>query len=227
MHYLLFYEVGEDYASRRAEFRDAHLQKAWKASERGELVLAGAFANPVNGAVLLFKSDSPEVAETFAREDPYVTNGAVKRWYVREWTTVAGEGATTPVEPKAVAASKEVLSEWQNSIQTEKGPVLRLWKGCSTVERASEYVHHATKKVFPALHAIDGHRGAYLLRRMVDGAIEFVVLTLWDSMAAVRRFAGAELDKAVVEPEARATLTSFDDRVTHYEIVQGTERAED
>src|SRR5215471_11537842 len=227
MHYLLFYEVGEDYVSRRAEFRDTHLEKAWKASERGELVLAGAFANPVDGAVLLFRGDSPEVAEKFAREDPYVTNGAVKRWYVREWTTVAGEGGMTSIRPKAVAASKEVLGNLPKSIQTQNVPVLRLWKGRSTAERASEYVHHATKKVFPALRAIDGHRGAYLLRRVVDGAIEFVVLTLWDSMATVRRFAGAEPDKAVVEAEARAILTSFDDRVTHYEIVQGMERAQD
>ena len=156
-----------------------------------------------------------------------MTNGAVKRWYVREWTTVAGEDALTPIRPKAVAASKEVLSDFPKSIQTEKGPVLRLWKGRSTVERASEYVLHATKKVFPALRAIEGHRGAYLLRRMVDGAIEFVVLTLWDSMATARRFAGAEPEKAVVDAEARAILTSFDDRVTHYEIVQELELAQD
>ena len=100
MHYLLFYEVGDDYLSRRAEFRDAHLEKAWKASERGELVLGGALANPVDGAVLVFKGDSPEVAESFARVDPYVTSGIVKRWYVREWTTVAGKEATNPVKPK-------------------------------------------------------------------------------------------------------------------------------
>jgi uncharacterized protein YciI len=97
MHYLLFYEVGDDYVSRRAEFRDAHLDKAWKASERGELVLGGALANPVDGAVLLFRGDSPEVAENFARADPYVTSGVVKRWKVREWTTVAGEDAAMPI----------------------------------------------------------------------------------------------------------------------------------
>lgn len=99
MHYLLFYEVGEDYVSKRAKFRQLHLQKAWEASERGELVLAGALANPVDGAVLLFSGDSPEVAEKFAKSDPYVVNSAVKRWYVREWTTVAGEGAATPIRP--------------------------------------------------------------------------------------------------------------------------------
>ena len=99
MHYLLFYEVGEDYVVRRAEFRDLHLAKGWAASDRGELVLGGALANPVDGAVLLFKGDSPAVAENFANSDPYVLNGLVKRWYVREWTTVAGELAAVPIHP--------------------------------------------------------------------------------------------------------------------------------
>ena len=82
MHYLLFYEVGEDYVSKRAPFRNQHLEKAWKSSERGELLLAGALANPVDGAVLLFSGDSSEVAEHFAEADPYVTSGAVKHWFV-------------------------------------------------------------------------------------------------------------------------------------------------
>ena len=99
MHYLLFYEVADDYVARRAPFRQAHLEFAWKASDRGELILGGAFANPVDGAVLVFKGDSSEVAERFALADPYVANGLVKRWYVREWTTVAGPDAATPVRP--------------------------------------------------------------------------------------------------------------------------------
>jgi uncharacterized protein YciI len=99
MHYLLFYEFVEDYLSRRGEFRSAHLDLAWKASERGELVLGGALANPTDGAVVIFKGDSPEIAENFAKADPYVANGLVKRWYVREWITVAGEDAATPIRP--------------------------------------------------------------------------------------------------------------------------------
>jgi hypothetical protein len=79
-----------------------------QASERGELLLGGAFANPVDGAVLLFQGDSAEVAEKFAKADPYVTNGAVKRWYVREWTTVAGKGAATPVRPNVSPAAETV-----------------------------------------------------------------------------------------------------------------------
>lgn len=99
MHYLLFYELSNDYMERRAEFRNVHLKLAWEAAGRGELVLGGALANPVDGAVLLFKGDSPEVAERFAKGDPYVTSGIVKRWYVREWTTVVGDIAANPKRP--------------------------------------------------------------------------------------------------------------------------------
>jgi uncharacterized protein len=111
VHYLLFYEVDSDYVSRRGEFRAAHLEKAWDASQRGELVLGGALTNPVDGAVLLFRGDSPEVAEKFAKTDPYVTNGIIQRWYVREWTTVVGEQAEMPVRPKAIADSTSQSTE--------------------------------------------------------------------------------------------------------------------
>lgn len=93
MHYLLFYEAGIDYEERRRPFRAAHLAHAHAAAARGELVLGGAFANPVDGAVVLFRGDSPAAAEQFAKSDPYVVNGIVKRWYVREWTTVVGDSA--------------------------------------------------------------------------------------------------------------------------------------
>lgn len=102
-HYLLFYETADDYLSRRASYRAAHLAAAWKASQRGELVLGGAFADPVGGAVLLFKGESRSVAEDFARADPYVAAGLVKRWHVREWTTVVGDDAATPVRAEGPA----------------------------------------------------------------------------------------------------------------------------
>jgi uncharacterized protein len=104
-HFLLFYDVAEDYVARRAELRDAHLAKAWAAHARGELILGGALADPVDGAVLLFAADSPRVAEVFAREDPYVVNGLVTRWRVREWCTVAGGTAAAPMPPRNAAAA--------------------------------------------------------------------------------------------------------------------------
>ncbi len=100
MHYLLFYEVSDDYLARRGEFREAHLSAAWEANARGDLVLGGALTNPADSAILLFKGDSPKVAEDFANADPYVKNGLVKRWYVREWNTVVGTLAVNPVKPK-------------------------------------------------------------------------------------------------------------------------------
>jgi uncharacterized protein YciI len=93
VHYLLFYEAGADYEERRRPFRAAHLQHARAAAAQGELVLGGAFANPVDGAVILFRGNSPAAAEQFAKSDPYVTNGVVKNWFVREWTTVVGTDA--------------------------------------------------------------------------------------------------------------------------------------
>ncbi len=91
MHYLLFYDVAENYIERRVPFRAQHLAHARQAYERGELVLAGALADPPDGAVLLFKGSTPAAAEAFARADPYVENGVVTRWRVREWTTVVGD----------------------------------------------------------------------------------------------------------------------------------------
>ena len=98
-HYLLFYSFVEGYLERRAAFRDAHLAHAWEAQTRGVLVLAGAVADPVDTGLLLFEGDSPASAEAFARADPYVVNGLVASWRVREWMTVVGESAASPVRP--------------------------------------------------------------------------------------------------------------------------------
>jgi heme-degrading monooxygenase HmoA len=95
----------------------------------------------------------------------------------------------------------------------------------SEEERSRRVYSLRHEQRIPTDRAIEGYRGEYLLRREVEveDGVELLVLTLWESMEAVRRFAGAEPDKAVVEPEARAVLTSFDEFVTHYEVVQGTD----
>lgn len=91
MHNLLFYDATPDYAERRLPFRAEHLAHARAAVGRGELVLGAVLADPVDGAVLLFRGDSAEAAEAFARADPYVLNSVVAGWRVRPWTTVVGE----------------------------------------------------------------------------------------------------------------------------------------
>jgi len=226
-HYLLFYEAADDYVAKRAKFRNAHLAKAWRASQRGELLLAGALAHPIDGAVLLFKGDSPAVAEDFARADPYVTGGAVTRWYVREWTTVVGDQASTPVTPDRAGGERNSVAptsavDNSNTPAGERPPILRMWRGRASVEKAGDYLRHVTQKVFPQLESIAGYRGAQVLRRSVSGGIELLVLTLWESMDAVRRFAGAQPEKAVVEPAARALLSDHDETAVHFEVVHSS-----
>lgn len=97
MHYLLIYELAADYLERRGQFRTEHLQLAWAAQERGEIVIAGALQDPADTAVLMFQGDSPDVAERFAKADPYVIHGLVTGYRVRQWNTVVGQAATNPV----------------------------------------------------------------------------------------------------------------------------------
>lgn len=80
----------DDYLDRRPAFRDAHLGLARDAQARGELILAGAFADPADGAALVFRVDDLAVVEGFAQNDPYVQNGLVTKWRVRPWTVVVG-----------------------------------------------------------------------------------------------------------------------------------------
>jgi heme-degrading monooxygenase HmoA len=101
------------------------------------------------------------------------------------------------------------------------GMIARLWRGvASTSVNADAYQRHVTMRVFPSLAAIQGHCGARVLRREHGGRVEFVVMTLWDSMEAVRRFAGDNPEAAVVEPEARAVLSDYDNFVRHYEVYE-------
>ncbi len=98
-HWMLIYEVGPEYLERRAAFRADHLKLAWESAGRGELLLGGALQDPVDRGLLLFRGETAAAAEAFAKRDPYVLNGLVQRWSVREWATVVGEGAANPIRP--------------------------------------------------------------------------------------------------------------------------------
>jgi uncharacterized protein len=92
-YYLLEYALIDAYLARRAAFREAHLTLAREAHLRGDLVLAGAIAEPADRAVLVWRTDDRSVVERFADADPYVHNGLVVSWTIRPWTVVIGEGA--------------------------------------------------------------------------------------------------------------------------------------
>lgn len=99
--------------------------------------------------------------------------------------------------------------------------IARLWRGRATPQNAPAYVRHFTEKAVLALEALPGHRGATLMQREVDGQVEFVALTFWDLRASIEAFAGEDIRRAHVEPQARAVLASFDDFAEHYEVAHG------
>ena len=88
-------------------------------------------------------------------------------------------------------------------------------------EQADAYVAHFEGAVRPALESSKGFLGATVERVEVDGSVEIVVVTRWESMDAIKGFAGEQIDLAVVEPQARAVLSRFDDRVRHIELADG------
>ena len=92
-YYLLEYALIDDYLARRAAFREVHLALAREAHRRGDLILAGALAEPTDRAVLIWRTDDHSVVERFAHGDPYVRNGLVTSWTIRPWTVVIGEAA--------------------------------------------------------------------------------------------------------------------------------------
>ena len=91
MKWVLLYDLVDDYLERRAALRADHLELARAAHERGELLMAGALADPYDRALLVFAGDSPAIAEQFARNDPYVINGLVTAWRVRQWNEVLAD----------------------------------------------------------------------------------------------------------------------------------------
>jgi heme-degrading monooxygenase HmoA len=97
--------------------------------------------------------------------------------------------------------------------------IARSWSAEAIPENADKYIRHFREKVLPVVTSIEGHRGAYVLKRSRGDSVEIVIITLWESMNAVRKFAGDEPDVAVVTDEARAILSRFDEQVAHYDVV--------
>jgi heme-degrading monooxygenase HmoA len=98
--------------------------------------------------------------------------------------------------------------------------IVREWRGRAAVANADAYPKHFRTVVLPELRRVPGFLGVQLCRRSIEDKIEYLVLTRWTSMAAIRSFAGSDVGKAVVEPGAVAALVEFDDHVRHYEVIE-------
>jgi heme-degrading monooxygenase HmoA len=106
--------------------------------------------------------------------------------------------------------------------------VLRTWTAVARSQsEAADYADYLRTTVFPHLHTIDGHLGAYLLQRHSGNAVGVMVITVWESVEAIEAFAGKDTGIAVVEPEARRLLVNFDERVTLYGVVLDSTRGPD
>jgi len=202
-YYALFYEVVDDFVARRAPFRQEHLRLANEARERGEIVFAGALADPADRALIVFRAADKSNAEAFARKDPYVVNGLVKKWEVRPWNVVVGN--EQPASPASSAPPTRAI--------------LRRWSARTTESQLPKYLEHFSKNVLPELRGVHGYLGATVSLRPRENEVEIVVETNWRSLESIRAFAGPDLEAAVVADEAAALLTSFDQRVRHSEIV--------
>jgi heme-degrading monooxygenase HmoA len=98
--------------------------------------------------------------------------------------------------------------------------IIREWRGRASLSRAEAYPEHFRDQVVPELRRVPGFVGAHLSQRRVDDKVEFLVLTRWRSMDAIRAFVGPDIGKAVVEPGAVAALVEFDADVGHYEVIE-------
>ena len=98
--------------------------------------------------------------------------------------------------------------------------ISRIWHGWTTRANADAYDSLLQEEIFVGIHerSIAGFRGIQLLRRDVGGEVEFVTIMRFDSLDAVREFAGEDYEAAVVPVSARALLSRFDARSQHYEI---------
>jgi uncharacterized protein len=207
-YYTLFYEVVDDFVARRAPFRREHLRLAAEARKRGEILLAGALAEPADRALIVFHAADKSLAEAFARQDPYVVNGLVKKWEVRPWNVVVGN------EPASSSSSSAPAP----------GTVMRRWTARTAKAQLPKYLEHFSKNVLPELRRVHGYLGAAVFLRRLEREIEIVVETNWDSLESIRNFAGPDLEAAVVAPVAAALLMGFDRRALHSEVVL-TDRA--
>jgi len=98
--------------------------------------------------------------------------------------------------------------------------ISRHWRGIAKPEEADHYIHHLRNDTFPKLTGIEGFIKASILRRPIGRGMEFLIVTTWQSIEAIRKFAGESASTAVVSPSVQAMMVEYDREVAHYEILE-------
>lgn len=206
-YFALFYDTVDDYVARRAQFRAQHLEKAREAYARGELILAGALADPVDRALLVFRTPDQQAVEEFARHDP-----------------VRHPGARAKLGGPPVERRDRQRSGGAGTAATGAGRpmIARVWTARAASGQAAPYAAHLRGVVLPAIEQLAGYEGATVLQRQDGDDIEIVVMTWWRSLEDVRAFAGDEPVRAVVADAAQALLARFDREVRHFDVALDT-----
>lgn len=103
------------------------------------------------------------------------------------------------------------------------GMIARIWRGTTDAERADEYLRYLEETGLTEYRRIPGNRGVFVLRRIAGGSAEFLLLSLWDSMDAIRRFAGPDPERAVYYAKDREFLQTLEPTVAHFEVLESPE----
>ncbi|MBN9384654.1 MAG: antibiotic biosynthesis monooxygenase [Chitinophagaceae bacterium] len=97
--------------------------------------------------------------------------------------------------------------------------IQRHWRGLAKRGEANNYIRHLETETFPLISAISGFVKASILRRSTGDGVEFLIVTIWESMDAIRKFAGDDPEKAVVPGVVKSMMLTYEQRVKHYEVV--------
>lgn len=97
--------------------------------------------------------------------------------------------------------------------------ISRQWRGLAKSAFAEAYVQHLQTETFPAIRKLPGFVSASILRRSVPNGVEFLIVTQWASIEAIRVFAGTEVERAVVPQKVQEMMIDYDRTVRHYEVV--------
>jgi heme-degrading monooxygenase HmoA len=163
-----------------------------------------------------------DYADLFRRREDFLQNGIPRYVYVQ------ANARAHELRRMAFARAFGTLLRaigWSSASLTRACPtgvpnmIIREWRGRAALSKADDYPKHFQEKVIPGLRRLAGFVGVHLIRRRLEDRVEFVALTRWQSMDAIRGFTGPDVTKAIVDPAGAAALIEFDKVAQHYEVV--------